>query len=157
MSLHINDETIVFQNPKDKGRAGIQEDFKLSLSDVAIVGLKFSIFLDDDEYFIVLVDSSSKCYLLNSVHFDEVAFTKIQSLFNIQIDIAKYGADYYEKGKSVIVYPQVSIGKELFRKNSVFENTKLSIDSFLANKNPAMGHLSEDAKLIISRKVYHHQ
>jgi hypothetical protein len=146
MSLTIENNKIVFINTGRGGRAGIQNSFTLARNMVAIVGLKFSIFLDDNEYFIVFVDYNGRCYLVNSIHIDTVNFLRIQNIFQIEFALSTYGEDYYENEKSIIKYPLNFSGKPLFKNNKTFfENIGLFWKKLSGNENPVWDYLSESS------------
>lgn len=153
MSLTVENNKIKFINSGNGGRAGVQSDFILFRNEVAIVGLKFSIFLDDDEYFIVFVDYRGRCYLINSMHISAETFLKVQKIFQIDFDISSYGADYYESGKSVVKYPLASAGEPLFKSDkTLLEKMKLSWNQLTGRENPAWDFLSDSSRQILQEK-----
>jgi hypothetical protein len=153
MSLTVENSKIKFINSGNVGRSGLQEDFTLSRNEVGIVGLKFSIFLDDDEYFIVFVDYKGRCYLVNSMHINKENFVKVQNIFQIDFSISKYGADYYEDEKSVVKYPLLCEGQPLFKTDkTLVEKMKLTWSRLTERKNPAWDYLSESSKRILQEK-----
>lgn len=153
-SIIIDDYKIMFNNPGNIGISGKQENFSIDLNRIKVVGIKFMYLIDDDEYFIVLIDSIQKTYFLNSAFFDELSFKKLQEVFNIKLDIANFDDNYYKQGKSIILYPYQLYGKPLFKKENFFSKTTTSFfNKLFAFRNPAWGHLSDESKAVIASNV----
>ncbi len=147
MSVLITDAKIEFKNPGNAGLVGNQKNFTLDIKDVKIVGLKFNIFWDNDEYYIVLIDSKGTSYILNSIFFNEESYTKLKQRFNLFFDIASFDYYYYKKGISIILYPEVAYGKPLFKNNiSIFSRGLIFLKKLLLLKNPGWDYLSDESK-----------
>lgn len=148
----ISDFSIEFNNPGTAGVVGKQKNFSLKLDQVKIIGLKFSVFWDNDEYYVVLVDNKGISYLLNSVFFDGDSYNKLREKFKMDFNIASFDPNYYKKGLSIITYPKSHYGIPLFeRRISFVSKVFLFLKKLFLIKNPGWGYLSNESMTIIKQ------
>lgn len=128
------------------------KNFEIPIDEIKVVGIYYTMIVDDDANILVFVDLKNKKYFI-PVDFDLEYdnFPKITSLFNFENIVFSPSYENYDKGNSYVLYPQDLTGVPLYRKKNVIESFLWGMFKLLQIKYIGNGLLTKEVKGFIKK------
>ncbi|GAA4277035.1 hypothetical protein [Aquimarina mytili] len=145
----INNNTLIFSGTtKDDSIFFRQKKFKLPLSDIKVIGVKFGMLFDDDYSVIVFVSKENRRFFLGYEYFEKDTIEILNDKFNIDLVNAVSEHLEYETNqfRSEILFPYQKVGKSIFKDKNIISSIYLFFAKMFLILNYADGILSKDVK-----------
>lgn len=128
------------------------KSFQIPINEIKVVGIYYTMILDDDANILVFVTNDNKKYFIPS-NFDleENSFLKILDLFHMDKVIFSPSYDNYDKGSSCVLYPKSLKGTPLYRRKNSIESFLWGIFKLFQIKYIGNGVLTKEVKNCVKK------
>ncbi|MFY0603301.1 MAG: hypothetical protein JXQ93_05095 [Flavobacteriaceae bacterium] len=123
------------------------KSFEIPIDELKVVGIYYTMILDDDANILVFVDQKNRKYFI-SVDFDlqTDSISKILESFKLDENILSPNYENYDKGNSYVLYPQSLTNVALYRKKNFIESFLWGVFKVFQIKYIGDGLLSKEVK-----------
>ena len=118
-SISIEKGKLIYKNDKNYFKHAYFKttSFEIDIDNIAIIGTYHTVIIDDEEDFIVFIEKNKKKHFINLVEdLNTESFLKLNSYFNLDLNLSKYSYDEYMRVTTEVLYPKKLKTKPMYKR-----------------------------------------
>ncbi len=154
--ININNGKLIYLNDKNRDKHAYfkTNSFEINLEDIAIIGVYYTLILDDEMSFLVFVNKKEEKFLIPLLtDLTTESLINFLQFFKLKNDFLSVDWNEYEKKNSYVLYPKNLRGIELYKKKNFLQSFFSMILKTFKCKQIAEGNLTDEISNYIANGI----